>query len=76
MPGVAEGLFASLDEATESLVEFGATYEPESGKRAAYDEAYGLYRAVYAALEPVFDRRKNCTVMTVRRGSPAPTPPI
>jgi sugar (pentulose or hexulose) kinase len=34
----------------------GATYEPDAGARAAYDEAYSLYREAYAALEPVFDR--------------------
>ena len=55
LAGVAEGTFSSLDEAAESLVEFGPTYEPDTGKKEAYDEAYGLYRSVYAALEPVFD---------------------
>jgi xylulokinase len=59
LAGVAEGLFASLDDAAERLVEFGATYEPRSGSRGAYDEAYGLYRTVYAALEPVFDREES-----------------
>jgi len=39
-------------------VELGATYEPDPAARAAYDEAYALYRAAYAALEPVFDREE------------------
>jgi xylulokinase len=56
LAGVAEGVYGSLDEAAERLVEFGATYEPDPDKKEAYDEAYGLYRAAYAALEPVFDR--------------------
>jgi xylulokinase len=58
LAGVAEGTFASLDEAAERLVELGAVYEPDPDKKDAYDEAYGLYRAVYAALEPVFDRKE------------------
>jgi xylulokinase len=56
LAGVAEGTYASLDEAADGLVELGATYEPDAGARAAYDEAYSLYREAYAALEPVFDR--------------------
>ena len=57
LAGVAEGTYASLDAAAEGLVELGAGYEPNAADRAAYDEAYGLYRAAYAALEPVFDRK-------------------
>jgi xylulokinase len=57
LAGVAEGTFASLDVAAEGLVELGAAYEPNAADRAAYDEAYELYRAAYAALEPVFDRK-------------------
>jgi xylulokinase len=57
LAGVAEGTFASLDVAAEGLVELGAGYEPNAADRAAYDEAYELYRAAYAALEPVFDRK-------------------
>ena len=55
---VAEGTYPSLDAAAEDLVELGAAYEPDPATRAAYDEAYGLYRAAYAALEPVFDREE------------------
>jgi xylulokinase len=58
LAGVAEGTYASLDTAAEDLVELGASYEPNAAARAAYDEAYGLYRAAYAALEPVFDREE------------------
>jgi xylulokinase len=58
LAGVAEGTYVSLDAAAEGLVELGAGYEPNDADRAAYDEAYGLYRAAYAALEPVFDRKE------------------
>jgi xylulokinase len=57
LAGVAEGTYASLDEAADGLVELGATYEPDAEAKAAYDNAYSLYRAAYAALEPVFDQR-------------------
>jgi xylulokinase len=59
LAGVAEGVYSSLDEASGRLVEFGAAYEPDPTKKGAYDEAYGLYRAAYAALEPVFDRKEE-----------------
>jgi len=58
LAGAAEGTYASLDAAAKGLVELGAGYEPNDADRAAYDEAYGLYRAAYAALEPVFDRKE------------------
>jgi hypothetical protein len=51
----AEGVPAGSD----GLVELGATYEPDADAKDAYDEAYSLYRAAYAALEPVFDRRED-----------------
>jgi xylulokinase len=54
LAGVAEGTYASLDDAVNRLVDFGACYEPRPGPMAAYDEAYARYRVVYAALEPVF----------------------
>lgn len=51
LAGVAEGTFASLDEAAERVVELGDTYEPNAANKPAYDEAYGTYRTLYAALE-------------------------
>ncbi|MBA2714054.1 MAG: xylulokinase [Rubrobacteraceae bacterium] len=62
LAGVAEGVYPSLDEAAERLVEFGATYEPDLGNKDAYDEAYALYRAAYSALEPVFGREEGVPV--------------
>ena len=56
LASVAEGNFKDLDEAADAMVELGATYEPDSSKKAAYDEAYERYLAVYYALEPVFNK--------------------
>ena len=59
LAGVAEGTYASLDDAAERLVEFGATYEPRAEMKDVYDESYALYRKLYASLEPVFDERSR-----------------
>lgn len=56
LASVAEGNFKDLDEAAEVMVELGATYEPDSSRKAAYDEAYERYRECYAAMEPFFDK--------------------
>ncbi len=54
LAGVAAGTFPSLDDAANRLVSFQDIYEPNLAHRAAYDEAYGLYRELYSSLEPVF----------------------
>lgn len=59
LAGVAEGTYASLDDASEHLMAFGATYEPRAEMKSIYDESYALYRTLYAALEPVFDERSH-----------------
>ena len=59
LASVAEGNFKGLDEAAEAMVELGDTYTPDPAKKAAYDEAYGRYRACYAAMEPFFDQCYN-----------------
>jgi len=59
LAGVAEGTYATLDDAAERLVEFGATYEPRTDTKNVYDETYALYRKLYAALESVFDERSR-----------------
>ena len=55
--GVAAGTFASLDEAAAALVSLDpTTYEPDPATTAGYDDAYATYRALYDAVEPLFDR--------------------
>lgn len=54
--GVGAGTFGSLDEAAEALVNLDDTiYEPDPATLAAYDDAYRAYRALYDAVEPLFD---------------------
>ena len=55
--GVAGGTFGSLDEAAAALVRLDdRVYEPDRSVSAAYDDAYRTYRALYDAVEPIFDR--------------------
>jgi xylulokinase len=57
LAAVAAGVHAGVPEATEAFVSFRPEeHEPDPEAKAAYDEAYRLYREVYAALKPVFDR--------------------
>lgn len=57
MAAVAAGTFASLDEAAEALVRLDeVVYEPDPATRSAYEDAYRTYRALYDAVEPLFDR--------------------
>ena len=54
---VAAGTFTTLDEAAGALVRLAdEVYEPDRGTRAAYADAYGTYRALYDAVEPLFNR--------------------
>ncbi|HEX2754273.1 MAG TPA: FGGY-family carbohydrate kinase, partial [Candidatus Limnocylindrales bacterium] len=54
---VVAGTFASLDEAATALVGLeDRVYEPDPGVFPAYEDAYRTYRALYDAIEPLFDR--------------------
>ena len=67
LAGVGAGTFTDLDDAVERLaaVEPGA-YEADPGTAPAYDDAYGRYRALFDAVEPVFAARTS-----VGAGAPA-----
>jgi xylulokinase len=55
LAGVGAGTFRDLDEAVDRLsVLEPTTYEPDPDHRAAYDDAYGRYRALFDAVEPGF----------------------
>jgi xylulokinase len=55
LAGVGQGTFGDLDQAVEALAVVGPTsYEPDRSNRAAYDDAYGRYRALFDAIEPTF----------------------
>ncbi|TCR62933.1 FGGY-family carbohydrate kinase [Bosea sp. BK604] len=47
------GRFASLAQAQDRLVSIARRFDPEPGRRAAYDALFPLYRRAEAALAPV-----------------------
>ncbi|HEY1274866.1 MAG TPA: FGGY family carbohydrate kinase [Thermoleophilaceae bacterium] len=57
LAAVGAGLYPSCAEAADSFVRFRPDEEqPDEEARAVYERAYALYREVYSAAKPVFDR--------------------
>jgi xylulokinase len=54
LAGVAGGLFRNLQEAASASVRVASTIEPNPAHRQAYDDAYALYRDIYAQLQEPF----------------------
>ena len=55
LAAVGAGLFRDLDEAVDRLTQLDPrAYEPDPTTRAAYDDAYGRYRRLFAAVDPLF----------------------
>lgn len=52
---VGTGIFASLSDASDSIVHIQERLEPHLPDKSIYDEYYALYQQLYAALEPVFE---------------------
>ncbi|MBI3682094.1 MAG: hypothetical protein HY235_17065 [Acidobacteria bacterium] len=55
LAGVTEGVFGSLDEGAEALVEFGNVCEPRPQEAVVYEAGYEKYRRLYTTLEPLFE---------------------
>jgi xylulokinase len=57
LAAVASGVHGTVAEAVAAFVAFRPEiHEPDPALREAYEDAYGRYREVYAALRPVFGR--------------------
>jgi xylulokinase len=54
LAAVAAGAEADLDSAADRLAPATAEIAPVAAHRGAYDEAYGRYRRLFAALKPMF----------------------
>ena len=54
LAGVAGGLFSSLPEAASASVGIASYIQPNPAYRQAYDDAYALYRDIYASLQEPF----------------------
>ena len=50
------GFFASVPEASDSVVKVVDTVGPNPAWQQAYDELYGVYRGLYPALKESFHR--------------------
>lgn len=55
LAAVGAGLFRDLDEAVDRLTLLDTrAYAPDPATRAAYDDAYGRYRRLFEAIDPLF----------------------
>ena len=54
--GAAAGLFPSPEAAAGLYVKKGRLYQPDPGRKAAYDEAYAAYLQCQAVCQPLFQR--------------------
>ena len=50
LAGVAQGEFASVEEAVDCMVRINRTYEPDATLHARYAEKAALYAGIYPAL--------------------------
>jgi xylulokinase len=53
---VGAGIYRSVEEAVAHMVAPGVTYAPREEYAARYDDLYGIYRNLYTALRPQFQR--------------------
>ena len=54
--GVGVGVYSSIEEATDEIVEITSTTEPIAENAQVYNEYYQVYKALYPALKQEFDR--------------------
>jgi xylulokinase len=59
LAGVNAGVFASIEEATESAVRIGQRFEPAAARTDMYRDFFGIYRALYASLRDLFEERER-----------------
>lgn len=65
------GAFASVAEACGAAVRIAARFEPDRREGAIYQEVYALYREVYSALTPAFDRAARFQASAMNRPAAA-----
>ncbi len=59
LAGKAVGLYSSVQEAVEQMVQIEAQFEPNRANTTVYDEAFGTYVDLYTALCPLFSTGKG-----------------
>ncbi|MBN1836685.1 MAG: hypothetical protein JW820_12595 [Spirochaetales bacterium] len=56
LAGAAVGVWPSVPQAIDAIVEIDQRYDPNLSNRGLYDEAYAIYTGMYSRLEPLFAR--------------------
>lgn len=56
LAGVGAGVYSSIEEATDELIEITSLTRPTPENVEIYEKYYQVYRALYPALKPQFDR--------------------
>jgi xylulokinase len=56
LAAVGKGAFRGVPEACQAWVSITGRTAPAAADQAVYDRAHGLYRGLYPALKPTFDR--------------------
>jgi xylulokinase len=59
LAGKAVGLYSSVEEAAEQMIQIQERFEPNPANRAVYDDTYGTYLKLYDALCPLFEQRQG-----------------
>jgi sugar (pentulose or hexulose) kinase len=58
LAGKAVGLYSSVEEAVERMIQIKERFEPASVNRAIYNETFGTYKKLYDAVCPLFETRQ------------------
>jgi xylulokinase len=56
LAGVGSGVYSSIEEATDAMVEITSKTQPIEANKKIYNEYYQIYRDLYPALKPQFDK--------------------
>ena len=58
LAGKAVGLYSSVEQAAEKMIQVKERFEPSSANRSVYDESFSNYVRLYDALCPLFETRQ------------------
>jgi D-xylulose kinase len=59
LAGKAVGLYSSVEEAAEQMIQIKERFQPDPENRAVYDDTFGTYVKLYEALCPLFEIRQG-----------------
>ena len=56
LAGVGTGVYDSVESAADEIIKITSATQPNADNVRTYEEYYQIYRALYPALKPQFDR--------------------